>query len=195
MIRHAAGSHIVTCRGDFLGQPAAAAQPQFDGSADQGLKVGLARARDPLELGLVLHAERDLDLFHGPQLSTARQAYCNRPEYCNPLLPQGEITPILTRMGKWSTTASSKLDENGRIVIPAPLRDALQLKPGDLLTVHLDADARELRVQSVRDGIAYAQQLVARFVPRERSLVDELLADRRREVEAESMAGRTLPRV
>ena len=43
---------------------------------------------------------------------------------------------------------TTRLGENGRIVIPAPIRETMGLKPGDALQVSLDEDG--LRIQTIR---------------------------------------------
>jgi AbrB family looped-hinge helix DNA binding protein len=70
-----------------------------------------------------------------------------------------------------------KLNENGRIVIPAAMRDALQIKPGDELLLHLEDG--ELHVTTRMQRIRRAQELVRRYVPEGVSLADELIAERR----------------
>jgi AbrB family looped-hinge helix DNA binding protein len=70
-----------------------------------------------------------------------------------------------------------KLNENGRIVIPAAMREALQVKPGDELLLHLEDG--ELHVTTRMQRIRRAQELVRRYVPEGVSLADELIAERR----------------
>ena len=48
-----------------------------------------------------------------------------------------------------------RMGENGRVVIPAPIREAMGLKPGAAL--HLSLDEEGLRIQTVRQQIARAQ--------------------------------------
>lgn len=79
--------------------------------------------------------------------------------------------------------SKARVDAHGRIVIPAEFRHALDIKEGDSLSVQLDDG--ELRVFTLRQGIRRAQALVARYVPPGVSLVDELIADRRAEAQAE----------
>ncbi len=79
--------------------------------------------------------------------------------------------------------ARARVDKHGRIVIPAEFRHALEIHEGDSLTVELDQS--ELRLITLRQAIRRAQSIVARHVPPGVSLVDELIADRRAEAEAE----------
>jgi AbrB family looped-hinge helix DNA binding protein len=68
------------------------------------------------------------------------------------------------------------LGEQGRIVVPAEMRRALGLRPGDQLVVRTEDN--RLLIEKVE---AVEQRLLARFagVAPGVSLVDELLAERR----------------
>lgn len=72
--------------------------------------------------------------------------------------------------------ATVVFEQQGRLVIPAEVRVALGLVPGDRLQLHLAGPRLVLERQ--RDAVAELRAL-ARDVPRSRSLVEELLADRR----------------
>lgn len=80
---------------------------------------------------------------------------------------------------KWHTVgmdATLVLGQQGRLVIPAEIRSALGLAPGDQLHLHLEG----LRVVLERQQDAVVElRGFASEVPRTRSLVDELLAERR----------------
>lgn len=83
------------------------------------------------------------------------------------------------------TTARAKLAEGGRIVIPAEFRRALELEVGD--AVILELEGGELRVMTLRQAIKRFQEAVRRYVPEGRSLVDELIVERRAEAERERL--------
>jgi len=70
-----------------------------------------------------------------------------------------------------------RINENGRIVIPAPIRSALGIGPGDEMV--LKVKDGELRITTVRNRIAKAQQLVSHYLKRGARLSDELIAERR----------------
>lgn len=76
-----------------------------------------------------------------------------------------------------------KVGGEGRVVLPAAYRRALGLKNGDHVQVRLDGD--EVRIVSRATAIARVQEMVARHVPANVSLVDELIAERRREAARE----------
>jgi AbrB family looped-hinge helix DNA binding protein len=71
----------------------------------------------------------------------------------------------------------------GRIVVPAAFRKAMQVKEGDRVMARV-VDG-ELRVITPAMGIRLAQKMVRETIPGNDSLADELIADRRREVEQE----------
>jgi AbrB family looped-hinge helix DNA binding protein len=75
------------------------------------------------------------------------------------------------------------MGENGRIVIPAPIREAMGLKPGDQLELSVDEDG--LRIQTIQHQIARAQATVRRIFGPGRSLSKELIAERRLEAKRE----------
>jgi len=72
-----------------------------------------------------------------------------------------------------------KVGAAGRIVLPAGFREAEDIQVGDDLVAYI-VDG-ELRVMTRRRAWEAAQRLVASHVPRERSLVDEVIAERRAE--------------
>jgi AbrB family looped-hinge helix DNA binding protein len=70
-----------------------------------------------------------------------------------------------------------RVNENGRIVIPASFRKALGIEIGDEVVVRLHDD--ELRITTQQQRIAKAQQRARKYLKPGTSLVDELLAERR----------------
>jgi bifunctional DNA-binding transcriptional regulator/antitoxin component of YhaV-PrlF toxin-antitoxin module len=72
---------------------------------------------------------------------------------------------------------------NGRVELPALLLEAAGLSAGDAVVA--EAGTGELRLRSLDRAIAEVQAMVRRFVPEDVSLVDELIAERRREAERE----------
>jgi AbrB family looped-hinge helix DNA binding protein len=76
-----------------------------------------------------------------------------------------------------------KVLPGGRLVIPARFRREMGIGAGDTMIVEVANG--ELRVRSLSQAIKRAQRIVSQFVPAESSLVDELIADRRREADRE----------
>ena len=76
----------------------------------------------------------------------------------------------------------TKLDRHGRVVIPAEHRRALGLEEGDAVVVSLNEG--ELRILSRTEAIKRAQDMVRQYT-KGRSLVDELIAERRAEAARE----------
>lgn len=73
----------------------------------------------------------------------------------------------------------ARMEKNGRVVIPAPLRRALGLQPGDEVVVSVAHG--ELRLATRDRSIAAAQEKVRRHLRAGTSLVDELIRERRSE--------------
>jgi AbrB family looped-hinge helix DNA binding protein len=80
--------------------------------------------------------------------------------------------------------ARARINDQGRIVIPAECRVAAGLKPGDELLIEAIGEG-ELRLRTPEQAIKAAQAIVARHVPKNRDLVAELIAERRAEAERE----------
>jgi len=85
------------------------------------------------------------------------------------------------------TPTKIRLGPEGRVVVPAAFREALGLSDGDTLIASI-VDG-ELRLLTVQAAMRRAQAIIRKFVPEGVSLVDELLEDRRREVEREQHNG------
>ncbi|MDP2661452.1 MAG: AbrB/MazE/SpoVT family DNA-binding domain-containing protein [Dehalococcoidia bacterium] len=73
----------------------------------------------------------------------------------------------------------TRMSKDGRLVVPATLRKALGIKPGDEVVIIVEEG--ELRVLGAFQAIARAQALVRRYVPEGRSLSQELIQERREE--------------
>lgn len=71
-----------------------------------------------------------------------------------------------------------QIGAQGRLVIPAPLRKALNLKPGDRLVAR---KVGESLVLERREAIERRLQDRFRHIPRDVSLADDLMAERRTE--------------
>lgn len=78
----------------------------------------------------------------------------------------------------------SKLNDNGRLVIPAEIRQQMGLKPGDTLLLRLEGDVLILESQLAR--VRRVQESLGNLIPADRVLSNELLADRREEARRET---------
>jgi AbrB family looped-hinge helix DNA binding protein len=78
----------------------------------------------------------------------------------------------------------ARINQQGRIVIPAECRAAAGLQPGDELLIEPIGEG-ELRLRTRRQAIKEAQAIVARYLPKGRDLVQELIDDRRDEAARE----------
>lgn len=74
---------------------------------------------------------------------------------------------------------TTKLSKGGRIVVPIEYRKALGIQEGDDLILRLEEG--EVRISTPASALKHAQALVNRYVSPERSLADELIAERRQE--------------
>lgn len=74
---------------------------------------------------------------------------------------------------------TAKVTQGGRIVIPVEMRKELGIEIGE--KVNLSLENNSIRILSQKEAVRKAQELVRKFVPQDVSLVDELIADRRRE--------------
>ena len=69
----------------------------------------------------------------------------------------------------------TKLGDGGRIVIPPEFLEDLGLEVGD--TIILCLKDAEMRIFTPQNAIRKAQELVSDYLPDERSLSDELIAE------------------
>lgn len=70
-----------------------------------------------------------------------------------------------------------RVNENGRVVIPAPFRKALGIQAGDEVVLRMEEN--ELRITTLKRRIERARRLVRKHVKAGTSLASELIAERR----------------
>jgi AbrB family looped-hinge helix DNA binding protein len=80
-------------------------------------------------------------------------------------------------------TVRVRMNESGRVLIPAEIRRELGMKGGDQLV--LEVKDREVRLTTLRERIARVQAEVRRYSPAGVSLSEELIAERREEAKRE----------
>ncbi|MGD0617097.1 MAG: AbrB/MazE/SpoVT family DNA-binding domain-containing protein [Bryobacteraceae bacterium] len=83
------------------------------------------------------------------------------------------------------TTYTSRIEKSGRILIPAVIRHRLGLREGSEVIVRVEASG-QLQVTSRAQALARVQGELRKYVQQERSLADELIAERRAEAEREN---------
>jgi AbrB family looped-hinge helix DNA binding protein len=71
----------------------------------------------------------------------------------------------------------TRINPNGRLVIPASYRKALGIKAGDEVILRMEDD--ELRITTMKLRLERARQRVRKYVKPGVSLADELIAERR----------------
>jgi len=84
---------------------------------------------------------------------------------------------------KAGLSAKAVLSANGRVVIPAAIRDELGFAPGD--TLLLDVEDGVLHVESYPSRVRRIQESLKQFITPGRLLSDELIAERREEARRE----------
>lgn len=79
-------------------------------------------------------------------------------------------------------TIEVTIGPQGRLVVPAPLRKRLGLEAGDVLVAHADDDRLVLER---RDAVLARVRTRLAAVPADVTMVDELIAERRKEAKGE----------
>jgi AbrB family looped-hinge helix DNA binding protein len=82
-----------------------------------------------------------------------------------------------------SDSFKARLNENGRIVIPATIRKSMGLETGDAVVMTLEEGV--LRIESQRTKIRQIQEDFKKFAKPGSRASDELVADRREEASRE----------
>ena len=75
------------------------------------------------------------------------------------------------------TEVRLRVNVNGRVVLPAAFRKALDIRPGDQLVARLEGD--EVRITTLARRIERVQRRLRQYVRPGISLADELVAERR----------------
>ena len=74
--------------------------------------------------------------------------------------------------------------DRGRVVLPSEVRAVMDLRPGTPMLLSTETDG-SLRLRPYRSVADSNRGMLAEIAPKEESLVDELLAERRREAARE----------
>lgn len=81
----------------------------------------------------------------------------------------------------------AKVNENGRILIPAAIREQMGIKPGDSVVWRLEDGV--LHVESYRASIRRLQAEMQKYKKPGKSVVDEFLKEKREEARREMEEG------
>jgi bifunctional DNA-binding transcriptional regulator/antitoxin component of YhaV-PrlF toxin-antitoxin module len=76
-----------------------------------------------------------------------------------------------------------ELGAGGRLVIPAPMREALGMKVGDRLTARLDG--RQLRIYTFEEGLRQAREIIGKYLPPGVDPVEDFLQWKRKQAALE----------
>ncbi len=79
---------------------------------------------------------------------------------------------------------TTKMGPDGRVLVPVELRRELSLGPGETLVARVEDE--RLILESREAILRRVQKRFLDAIPRDVSLADELIADRRREAEREA---------
>ena len=77
----------------------------------------------------------------------------------------------------------TRINENGRMVIPASYRKALGINIGDEVVLRIEDD--ELRITTLKLRLEQARRRIRKYIKPGRSLADELIAERREAAQRE----------
>lgn len=132
---------------------------------------GMSRSEIAKTLGISYqHAYNVLAQDEARKVKAVPQGFADRP--------QASLSEL---------TAKVRIGPDGRLVIPASFREALGLGEGDTLFARVEDG--EIHLLTAKAVMRRVNSMVREFVPEGVSLVDELLEDRRREVEREKENG------
>lgn len=95
------------------------------------------------------------------------------------MLTGSDISRIMCHM----VTYAANLNDQGRVVIPAPIRKELGFDGPVKLLFHLKDGV--LTVETVEGAVSRVQEMVAAYSTSDESAVDDLIAQRRAEVARE----------
>lgn len=103
-----------------------------------------------------------------------------RYQHVRNVLVQKSATRVETPRDDGVRRVRALIGPGGRVVVPAEYWRTLGVGEGDTITLEL-ADEDGIRIISGRSALKRAQALVQKYVGRTVSLVDDLIAERRRE--------------
>jgi AbrB family looped-hinge helix DNA binding protein len=93
------------------------------------------------------------------------------------------MSTTLTEIQPKVLEVRARINESGRVVLPKELRESMGIEPGDVL--FFSSDGKTVKVETQKQRIRRAQEHIRQYVDPSRSLVDELIAERREEFRKE----------
>src|SRR5712692_7602275 len=95
-----------------------------------------------------------------------------------------QVSPTISGGNLMKVSVRSRVDKQGRLLIPAELRRELGIVAGEPVTMRI-ADDNTLRVITVREAIRQLQEWAAQFKKPGESVVDEFIREKREEAARE----------
>ena len=78
------------------------------------------------------------------------------------------------------TSMAVNVSQGGRVVIPAEIRQKMQIEVGDQVLLDWSDETGELRIFTRKQRLQHARDLVRKYARKDVSIVDELIQERRR---------------
>ena len=98
------------------------------------------------------------------------------------------MVAIPARTTQKRKSRKTRIGSGGRLVIPAEIRQQLGLEEGTSVVMRVEDG--ELRIMSFHEAIRRVQERARKYIIPGRSIVDELIAERRAEVAKEEAEAR-----
>jgi len=95
------------------------------------------------------------------------------------------MSTTVLEVGNKVLEVRATVNESGRVVLPKELREAMGIQPGDVL--FFSSDGKTVRLETQKQRIRQAQEMIRQYIDPSRSLVDELIAERREEFRKEML--------
>lgn len=77
------------------------------------------------------------------------------------------------------TILTASVSQGGRIVLPLEIRQKFGIEVGDEIILEWSEDSAELRLMTHKMRLQKAKKLVQQYIKPSKSMVDELIAERR----------------
>ena len=78
------------------------------------------------------------------------------------------------------SSISTQVSQGGRVVIPASIRQKMNIKTGDKVLLTWDDNLGELRLSTRKQRLIHARELIKNYAKQEGSVVDDLIEERRK---------------